>query len=486
MRARILVAACLTLAACSETFAPAASSPPDAATSDVDTADVYIVVFANRQTPTAVSAASAVARYGVKPRLIFRRVLNGMSVKSTPEAIAALAKSPDVAYVEKVVLGGVADVANSWGLDEIDQKGGTRDGQFNPVNRGEGVTAYIIDTGINPELDEYGGRAAIAFDVFGQNGRDCVGHGSHVSGIVGSRSYGVANQVQLRGVRAIDCNKQWSTENALNAMDWVAAHAVHPAVVNMSVTFHDYRQSVNDAATALVNSGVFVAAAAANDQVDACTRSPASTPSVFTVSAFDENHVRPAWADWGNCVDLYAPGVNIISLLPYGGSTPLSGTSMASPHVAGVAANYLAEDPTLSPAAITERLKSNATKFIAQTGKPGTTDGLYSYIYEVVVLGDTLPYEGTSVTYTANPYLMRPPYTITWKNHLNRSETYCTGPSCTMYFAASYNDFLIDVDVIDALGRTARRVMWVDVQGGFTCAPGQRAGAMCAPPIAKR
>ena len=201
------------------------------------------------------------------------------------------------------------------------------------------MTAYVIDTGINTGHSDFGGRAQNVYDAVGGDGTDCNGHGTHVSGTVGGSTYGVAKSVQLRGVRVLGCDGSGSTSGIIDALNWVAANHASNSVGNMSLG-GGYSAALNQATTNLVNSGVFMAVAAGNESQDACNVSPASAPGTYTSAASDRDDVRAYFSNFGGCVDGYAPGVDIKSAWLGGGTNTISGTSMASPHTAGVAALY--------------------------------------------------------------------------------------------------------------------------------------------------
>jgi subtilisin family serine protease len=209
------------------------------------------------------------------------------------------------------------------------------------------------------------------YDAFGGNGDDCYGHGTHVSGTVGGRTFGVAKGVLLRGVKVLDCSGVGSYSGIVAAVDWVTRYHINPAVANMSLG-GPASAAVNTAVTNLVNSGVFVAVAAGNSADDACKYSPASAPAVFTTAASDYSDSRAYFSNWGTCVDAYAPGDWILSAsIDYPGTEHMSGTSMASPHVAGVAA-LLKQRFGYSPSGITTWLKSNATVNVIFGNPAGT------------------------------------------------------------------------------------------------------------------
>lgn len=234
---------------------------------------------------------------------------------------------------------------------------------------GRGVTAYILDTGIETGHAEFEGRATAGFDAVGdgRGGQDCHFHGTHVAGTVGGKTYGVARDVSLVAVRVLDCTGDGTTAQTLAGLDWIAAHARHPAVLNASVG--DPVSPALDAATnAVSDAGVLPVVSAGNDATDACTASPARARKALTVGATDRQDRQAGFSNYGPCLSLYAPGVNIVSARLGGGSRSLSGTSMASPHVAGAAALLLEQEPHATPR--TSPTASPAPPPSAQSSQP--------------------------------------------------------------------------------------------------------------------
>jgi hypothetical protein len=270
---------------------------------------------------------------------------------------AALATDPAVAWVQKDTTVRVAGTQNMppWGLDRIDETPLPLDGRYTVNQTGAGITVYVVDTGITPNGD-FGSRLvtgkSFVDDGFGT--ADCYGHGTHVAGSIGGTVYGVAKKVTLVPVRVLDCSGTGSSADTVRGLDWVAKHhrSGVPAVVNLSLT-GNFNRAENDMVKALVAEGVTVVAAAGNANENACFDSPGSAPKAITVAASDSGDERAAFSNYGNCVDLYAPGVDVVSVSAAGGSTRMSGTSMASPHVAGVAALVLDAHPSWTPAQVT-------------------------------------------------------------------------------------------------------------------------------------
>ena len=262
-----------------------------------------------------------------------------------------------------------------WGLDRIDQRALPLDGRYHYGGSGQGVTVYVVDTGIRLSAKDFAGRAVTGVDeIDGGPATDCNGHGTHVAGVIGGARFGVAKRVRLIAVRVLNCQGQGSEAIVARGLDWVLANhqAGQPAVLNMSLGGAP-STSLDRQVRALVKDGIVVVVAAGNgDQLgraaDSCLTSPARTRVAITVSATDRRDGKPPWANVGTCVDLFAPGVDIISdwATSDTASKTISGTSMASPAVAGAAALYLATHPAATPAQVRAALVRGATTGVVQ------------------------------------------------------------------------------------------------------------------------
>ena len=338
----------------------------------------YIVVFERDVDDVPGLARSLAARHGANVRFTSGTALKGFAAGNMNERAAeAIAQSPRVAYVEPDRRGGiVATQTNAtWGIDRIDQRDLPLDASYTYDNDGSGAHAYILDSGMNLSHQEFGGRAQYVPN--GNNGDfvgdghgsadDCHGHGSHVGGTVGGETYGVAQGTNLWAARVVNCAGGGDVSMAIAAVDWVTANAQRPAVVNMSLGYGDV-QSLRDAVEASVAAGINYAVAAGNGDwlgrpLDACSESPAGAPNVNTVGATDASDNEASFSNYGTCVDILAPGVDVLSAY-YDGNTSAaysSGTSMASPHVAGAIALYLTANPSATPAQVSNSLVSDAT-----------------------------------------------------------------------------------------------------------------------------
>lgn len=349
------------------------AAAPEAAPDNA--AQQYIVTLA-----PGANAASAIARHQVAPTHRFEHVLNGFAAPLSGRQLDALRSDPSVTMIEA---DGVATIVGtqqnppSWGLDRIDQRSLPLDDQYTFTTTAANVHAYIIDTGIDASHPDFEGRATQVVSTVNGPNKDCHGHGTHVAGTVGSQSYGVAKDVNLYGVKVLNCSGSGSWSSVIAGMDWVAENHTKPAVANLSLG-GGFNASVNDALNNLANSGVFVASAAGNENGDACDFSPASAENSTTVMASASNDGRASFSNFGSCAHLYAPGVEIVSTVLRGRTATYSGTSMASPHVAGVAALYKATFGDADYKTIRTWLTDNATAG-AISGNPSGTPNLLLY-----------------------------------------------------------------------------------------------------------
>jgi serine protease len=392
----LLASAALLLAACADQqqpLQPEASplGPQDAlaplysASSGRAVPGSYIVVL--RDDASGASAASVAAVANASPRYVYTTVVRGFAAELNQGQLNALRSNPNVAYVEEDQIVEIRQTTQpnaTWGLDRIDQRDRPLNGTYVYNQTGAGVHAYIIDTGIRLTHQEFSGRMGAGFDAVtsGGNANDCNGHGTHVAGTVGGTVYGVAKRVTLYPVRVLNCNGSGTNAGVIAGMDWVAQNHRKPAVANMSLG-GGASTTTDNAVQRMVNAGVTVVVAAGNENQNACNVSPARAASAFTVGSTTSSDARSNFSNWGSCVDIFAPGSSITAAWHTSNTATntISGTSMASPHVAGVVALYLQVNPSATPAQVKSAVVDLSTP--NRISSPGTNSPnrlLYSLI----------------------------------------------------------------------------------------------------------
>jgi serine protease len=365
-------------------FAASAASPSKLLVTDSSKAveNQYIVVFNSAakamsknafKAQLSANADSLVNKYNVKIKLRFDDVLNGVVVTADKQQLKQLLQDDNVRYIEQdqyftldpVISTKAVQNNATWGLDRIDQHDLPLDTTYNYQEDGSNVTAYVIDTGIRNSHQEFSGRASSGYDFVDNDNdaSDCNGHGTHVAGTIGGSTWGVAKNVNLVGVRVLDCAGSGTYSGVISGINWVKNNAALPAVANMSLG-GGASQAVDDAVNNLVSSGITTVVAAGNSNADACSFSPARAVQAITVGSTTNSDARSSFSNYGSCLDVFAPGSSITSAWynSDNATNTISGTSMAAPHVAGVAALYLNENNSLTPAQIDSLVSSRSTK----------------------------------------------------------------------------------------------------------------------------
>ncbi|GAA0260554.1 hypothetical protein GCM10010492_71940 [Saccharothrix mutabilis subsp. mutabilis] len=338
----------------------------------------YVVVLRDSASPRAESADTAgalVGKYGGKVQVAWQHALNGFHATGLSATQARrLAADPRVQYVQAdlpVQATGTQTNPPSWGLDRIDQRNLPLDNSYTYPNTASNVRAYIIDTGIRTSHADFGGRATWGTNTVDSNNTDCNGHGTHVAGTVGGTAYGVAKEVKLIAVKVLNCQGSGTTAGVVNGVNWVTQNAVKPAVANMSLG-GGVDTTLDNAVRNSIASGITYAVASGNSNANACNYSPARVAEAISTNASTNTDARASFSNFGTCTDIFAPGNNITSAWHTSDSATntISGTSMASPHVAGAAALYLADNPSATPAAVQTALVNAATS--DKITSPGT------------------------------------------------------------------------------------------------------------------
>ncbi len=350
--------------------------------------DQYIVVFEPRVEDVESAADDLVRMNRGRRGHVFTHAIKGFSATMSEQAAMRIANDPRVAYVEEdgEVSINATQSGATWGLDRIDQRDLPLNSSYTYNTTASNVKAYIIDTGIRTSHAEFGGRAINGYDAVDGSlpAADCNGHGTHVAGTVGGATYGVAKGVQLVAVRVLDCAGSGTNSGVIAGIDWVTSNhaAGAPAVANMSLG-GGASTALDDAVRRSISDGVTYAVASGNSNVDACSSSPARVAEAITVNSSTSTDARSSFSNYGSCTDIFAPGSSITSAW-YSSDTAtntISGTSMATPHVAGVAALYLAGNTAASPATVWAAIRDSATlNKITSAGSGSPNRLLYSLL----------------------------------------------------------------------------------------------------------
>jgi subtilisin family serine protease len=351
----------------------------------------YLVLFRTDRATSVTSSRTRTdqlaERYSARVRHRYSSAVQGFAAEMTPTQARRIAADPAVARVEQdsVVRISATQTDATWGLDRVDQRSLPLTHTYTYTQTASNVSAYVIDTGIQTAHTDFGGRATLgvdtsdSFPLLGRTlaGEDCNGHGTHVAGTLGGTRYGIAKKVRLIGVRVLDCSGSGSTSAVIAGVDWVKQNAHKPAVANMSLG-GAVSSSLDAAVRSAISSGVTFVLAAGNADEDACNTSPARVGPAITVGATTSADARAAYSNYGPCLDVFAPGSGITSDWNSSNTATetVSGTSMASTHVAGAAALYLARHPSASPAAVHSALVGAATQHKVTNPGPGSSNRL--------------------------------------------------------------------------------------------------------------
>ncbi len=360
--------------------------------------DRYIVVF---DTPSILNVQDAAAmadfatmqgnslanEYNINVINNFGSALNGVLIKANAKQVNELLNDPKIKYIEQDQMMSISpqisasgdQASPTWGIDRIDQRDLPLSNSYHYDFDGTGVTAYVVDTGVLNGHNEFGGRSSSGYDFIDNDSdtTDCNGHGTHVAGTIGGSTYGVAKNVNIVGVRVLNCSGSGSNSGVIAGINWVKNNASGPSVANMSLG-GGASQATDDAVNAAVAAGISFVVAAGNDNSNACNYSPARAADAVTVGSTTSSDARSSFSNYGTCLDIYAPGSSIKSAWYTSNSATntISGTSMAAPHVAGVAALYLNETPSMSPTQVTSMLSSRASSNKVSDPKTGSPNAL--------------------------------------------------------------------------------------------------------------
>ncbi|MDC4278711.1 S8 family peptidase [Acinetobacter baumannii] len=384
MNIRQVSAICLSIAATHLVYAASNVANPvnDSSQAKGIIKNQYIVILNKDAGPSKDFAQNIAKQHAGKVLQSYDTVLKGFAIYLPDTAgaafIEAMKKNPHVLSVESDTIVNIDATTQSnpdWGLDRIDQKALPLNSTYSYLQTGSGTTAYIVDTGILSSHQEFSGRVLSGYTTIsdGNGTTDCNGHGTHVAGTVGGTTYGVAKSVNLVPIRILGCDGSGASSNVIAGLDWILKNGKKPAVVNMSLGGAT-SSSLDSAVENLYNNGYVMVVAAGNSNTDACTSSPARVSKAITVAATDNTDTRASYSNYGSCVDIFAPGSQINSSW-IGSNTAtkiLNGTSMATPHVAGVVAEMLQSTPTASPQTISTNLLNQASSNVVKnpSGSP--------------------------------------------------------------------------------------------------------------------
>jgi PKD repeat protein len=373
-----------TVISCRDSASPADPTPvqPDIAAAPPPQTAKYIVVYKSSVPDARAEIVRHVSPQGARVERVYQHALRGWSGDLSPAELNRLSADPHVAYIERDARVRIATTqapTPSWGLDRIDQRPRPLNSSYTYNRTGAGVHYYGIDTGILYGHGDFGGRASAGFDAVTPGGTalDCNGHGTATASAAAGTIHGVAKAMLVVGVRVLDCNGDGTVAGAIAGVDWVTQHAIRPAVANMSL-IASASAALDQAVASSIASGVVYSIAAGNNSDNACQYSPGRLPAALTVSASDANDARVSFSSFGSCTDLFAPGLNIKAawIGSPSATTLIGGTSMAAPHVAGVAGLYLQANPAATASQVVSALVTNATQGLITNPGSGSPNRL--------------------------------------------------------------------------------------------------------------
>jgi subtilisin family serine protease len=487
---RFLALALLGLSACADE-ATAPVSPDEAAPAlarggagnrQRAIPDHYVITFKDDVRDPEALAKRLAAAPGDTLLFVYQHALKGFAARLSPASVKGLGHEPQVEVVLPDELGEMDQSGTLWSLDRLDQRGLPLDAVYAPPRDGTGVNLYVIDSGVRKSHREFdwGLRARHGYTAIsdGRGSEDCYGHGTHVAATAAGTTYGAAKKATVWAVRIGDCTGSATVSRLLAALDWLAANRVTPAVANLSYTF-SARSDIDDATRKVISAGVTFVTSAGNNNADACNYSPKRLSGVLTVAGTTSGDWRHSTSNWGSCVKVFAPGVDVLSA--WNGSDTdtrtLTGTSMASPHVAGIAALFLQGDPGAAPWKVQDAIQSSATKDVVVDAKGSPNRLLYAFpvYFGVQVSGPGSINASGSHTWEAMPEGGDGSYTYQWSVYYTRdgsTQSLGTGKTQTLYVNAGSGDFEMRVTSTSAgQSKSASQYVYNASSGG--CSSGE-------------